>query len=165
MGRIINLKGMTFGRWFVKSFAHINKRGSACWNCICSCSRHTKRVVVGTRLHTGVSQSCGCLADKRASKLVHGHALGGNHSPTYRSWASMHDRCTNPNMPNYKYYGGAGITICKAWRKFTSFYKSMGARPDGTTLGRFKDSGDYKPSNCAWMTRAQHEVEHKKKTL
>jgi len=64
----------------------------------------------------------------------------------------MTQRCTNKNRDNYKYYGGRGISFCDAWKDFAVFYRDMGPRPDGTSLDRVDNDGNYEPSNCRWAT-------------
>lgn len=39
----------------------------------------------------------------------------------------------------------------------------MGDRPEGTTLGRFGDTGNYEPGNVAWMTVEEQAAEQAKK--
>ena len=59
-------------------------------------------------------------------------------SREYSSWQNMLQRCTNPRSPDFKYYGGRGITICERWREsFSAFFSDMGARPDRMTLDRW----------------------------
>lgn len=89
----------------------------------------------------------------------HGHRPHGMKTPTYGSWLAMSARCYNPHNARHRHYGGAGVTVCDRWRQsFESFLADMGARPNGTTLGRFGDAGNYEPGNCAWMTRAEQET-------
>src|SRR5260221_8087975 len=79
-------------------------------------------------------------------------------TPTWKSWDSMIQRCTNKNSPDYPRYGGAGIVICERWMKFENFYADMGKRPDGMTLDRFPDKkGNYEPGNCRWATAAEQQ--------
>jgi hypothetical protein len=77
----------------------------------------------------------------------------------------MLQRCLNPNHESYPDYGGAGVTACDQWLTFEGFLSSIGERPEGTTLSRFGDVGNYEPSNCAWHTKAQQTAEARKKRL
>lgn len=38
---------------------------------------------------------------------------------------------------------------------FSNFLADMGERPEGKTLGRIGDIGDYEPGNCEWQTTAE----------
>ena len=91
---------------------------------------------------------------ERNPAYKHGHTTGG-FSPTYHSWASMIQRCTNPKRYGYKHYGGKGVTVCPRWLSFDSFLEDMGVRPEGLTLERKDVSGNYEPSNCKWATATE----------
>ena len=95
-------------------------------------------------------------------KPSHGHATGGVISPTYRCWVQMKQRCTNPKKPDYKYYGGRGIEVCMRWLKFENFLADMGERPEGLTLDRINNDGNYESGNCRWATRMEqmHNTRH-----
>lgn len=75
------------------------------------------------------------------------------HSRTYQAWADMKSRCSNPRQPKFAYYGGRGITVCERWLKFENFLADMGEAPEGLTLDRINNDGNYEPSNCRWATR------------
>ncbi len=66
----------------------------------------------------------------------------------YASWTSMKTRCTNKTRKNYLDYGGRGITYCYEWESFKNFYEDMGERPEGMSLDRIGNDGDYELSNC-----------------
>ncbi len=51
---LIDLTGQIFGRWTVLEYV-----GSSKWKCVCECGE--TRIVWGTSLNKGNSQSCGCL--------------------------------------------------------------------------------------------------------
>ena len=85
----------------------------------------------------------------------HGHSPAGSPSPTYRTWGGMVQRCTNPKTPEWKYYGGRGVTVCERWLKFENFLADMGERPEGLTLDRRKNDGGYSKDNCRWSTHSE----------
>lgn len=86
---------------------------------------------------------------------VHGHAVTGQRSSTYRSWEMMRARCTNPEDEHYPDYGGRGIFICAEWDEFSVFLKDMGDRPENMTLERKDVNGPYTKGNCVWATKKE----------
>lgn len=96
----------------------------------------------------------------------HGHAEKDERSPEYQSWKAMKARCNNPNNSKYPKYGGRGIKVCKKWQKsFAQFFKDMGKRPEGHTLHRIKNEGNYEPSNCKWATRKEQNTNTSRNTI
>jgi len=93
----------------------------------------------------------------------HGHSLrNGKESPTYQSWRHMKYRCLNPNCSDYKNYGGRGIKVCERWMDFTNFLADMGEKPEGLTLDRINNDGNYEPGNCRWATWKEQRQNQRK---
>ena len=131
------------------------KRGTMC-RAICTCGTLKDYPLSDLNRKDKATVSCGCYRNeiRGQSTIIHGKS----HTPVFRSWASMIQRCTNPNNDFWHNYGGRGIKVCDSWKVFTNFLADMGERPEGTSLDRFPDNdGNYEPGNCRWATRTQQQ--------
>lgn len=115
---------------------------------LCKCDCGKESTPWGSSLTSGVTVSCGCHKRKAIKEACTKHGMVN--TPTYSSWSSMIQRCTNPKAPGFNKYGGAGITVCDEWFLFENFFKDMGVRGDNTSLDRIDGSKGYSKDNCRW---------------
>lgn len=153
MSRKLNdLTGKTFGLLTVINRAENDINSKSMWCCKCDCGN--EKIISGNSLSRGNSTSCGCF------KLKLHTTHGMSKSNIYKVFTGMLQRCNNKKHKNYKDYGARGISVCKDWLTFESFYKwSMenGYR-ENITLDRVDNNGNYSPSNCKWVTMAQQSL-------
>lgn len=77
-------------------------------------------------------------------------------TPLYVAWLNMKARCDNQNRPDYRRYGGRGITYDKRWASFQSFFDDMHhGFVSGLTLERLDNSKGYSRENCKWTDRME----------
>jgi hypothetical protein len=148
-----------FGRWTVIGSAEKAKSGSRRWMCRCTCG--SEKPVYERYLIAEASTSCGCFRKELLleKNTTHGHNARGKRTTEYNSWASMIQRCTEPNNPEWPNYGGRGIRVCERWRNsFEAFLVDMGPKPTPRhQIDRHPNNdGHYEPGNCRWATPLQN---------
>ncbi len=151
------MKGKRFSRLVVIKQAANGNHNHLRWLVRCDCG--VEKIVIGKHLRLGKIRSCGCYRKEKSSlngkkAKTHGHSINYKQTKTYQSWVSMKSRCLDKRNKNYKRYKDKKIKICDRWKNsFENFLKDMGERPEGTTLDRVDNDGNYEKSNCKWVDR------------
>lgn len=142
-------EGQKFGQWRTIAVPII-KDGRRYVLCKCNCGN--ERYVSLSILKAGKSLRCRSCAIRKSNKERPKNPNAVTKDKRFWVWAAMHARCSNPNNKSFKNYGGRGISVCDNWKYFAVFIKDMGERPEGTTLERINNDGNYCKDNCIWAT-------------
>jgi hypothetical protein len=147
--------GATFGRLTVLEDAWYSNDKIRC-ACECGGEKNLK----ATSLKNAHTRSCGCVT--RENRVTHGLSR----HPLYCTWRSMVERCTKPGTQAYADYGGRGIGVFEGWIgtpdgliAFIEYIeRELGPRPEGLSLDRTDNDGDYEPGNVRWATTQQQMI-------
>lgn len=157
---LVDLTGKSFGRLVVIG-PHKLVNGYLRWKCACECG--AEKWIDTYNLTSGHTKSCGCFQREMASKKNKTH--GGTGSRLHNVWRTILQRCNNPNVKTYQYYGGKGVTLCKEWEDFASFrnWSVHNGYKKGLTIDRIDSAGDYEPSNCRWVSLRRNIAQSRRK--
>ena len=131
---------------------------------LCTCGEVFEAHI--SNVKRGGTVSCGCVKTDRIRDL--GKSLAGDQSNNWRggvsshylywTWHGMMQRCYYQSHKRYEYYGGRGIKVCPQWQDSKVFLEFcdtvLGERPDGYSLDRIDNDGDYEPGNVRWADQS-----------
>lgn len=150
-----NLAGRTFHRLTVVSFSGRTKRRRGYWLCVCTCGNYIHAET--SSIKSGNTKSCGCLW--RDAHFARRKLCRVTHHPLYVSWKAMVQRCSDPHLPEWKYYGGRGIAVCAGWKHFANYcvdIGNIGPKPSPQhSLDRINNDGHYSCGHCQQCVEAE----------
>lgn len=125
----------------------------AWFQCSCGCNFSTAIKSV----KCGLTTSCGCYRDGMKPPA---YKDGRKSHMLYKTWYSMVGRCHNAKDSDYPNYGLRGIRVTDEWREdpfsfFRHVESEIGERPEGHTLDRIDNDGNYEPGNIRWANQSQ----------
>lgn len=123
------------------------------WLCKCDCGETF--VAHGVDLRNGKTISCPECGFKRSHEKHKSHGM--SKTRLYKTWKGIKDRCNNQRECTNAYYHAKGITYCPEWERFEPFMEWALANGynDSLEIDRIDFNGNYEPSNCRWVTKAQ----------
>ncbi len=88
-------------------------------------------------------------------------SLKSQYRSEYSALKNAVDRCTRENHPQFKDYGGRGISVSPEFigpTGFANFIAEVGPKPDPSlTLDRVQNHIGYVPGNLAWVSRCEQQ--------
>lgn len=134
----------------------------------CKCGSEFKARIANIR--SGNTKSCGCIHHQlmNSSKNPYFKHGDSNKNYLYQTWCSIKQRCYNNSYKEYYNYGGRGIKMYIPWKYNYILFKlwileNLGNRPEGYSLDRINNDGNYEPGNIRWATYKQQANNRRKR--
>ena len=139
--------------------------------CLCHCGEVFETPLIHLLKHTRYLISCKYCNDGKNHKFNKRKKEELKNGDIKQVFYHMKSRCYNPNVFDYKWYGGKGIKICDEWlndtKSFVNWALNNGYQK-GLTIDRIDCNGNYEPSNCRWtnmLTQNNNKSKLKKYNL
>ena len=148
----------------IKDLGVVNGRKKGIYECS-QCEEHIER----RTSHVKSSKTTLCKACLMSNKMK---THGKTNTRLFRIWTGMKDRCSNPNNPEYQWYGGKGVFVYAVWKDdFQSFYDWAISNGYDDTEVLDKDilcdennfsPKFYSPDTCLWVTPEENTFQANK---
>jgi hypothetical protein len=145
-----------FNDWIVLEYLERDLYGSRLFSVACKCGNLYVRTLDYIKTRARQCRQC--------SHVTH----GATKDSLYCTWNNIKNRCLNPNIKEYKNYGGRGISMCAEWLDDFHSFKRF-AIDNGWTQGlqtdRINNDGNYEPCNIRFVTPQVNNMNKRTNTL
>lgn len=150
-----DITGQKFGRLTAVKPTDQKSGRHIVWEFSCDCG--SADLVYKTAGNVRMAAITECISCLKKTRAANGGAVVQGRVKEHNAWRGIRCRCYDPNVREYKYYGGKGIKMCDEWlNSFDAFCEYLGPPPSKKhSVDRVDYNKDYEPGNVRWATPIQ----------